>query len=237
MSRFALPAALLAVFFAHPAPISAQNPAPNPAPARTVSLEFSEPDLIPANWTLEIHPDGSGHFRSRRGSAPRMDGEWIEPADLDREIRVSSRFAAHVFEVAAAERYFQKDCESHAKVAFTGTKRFRYFGPGSGPDSGANTDPPVCTFNYSKYKDLQDLSDEFQSVATTLIEAARIERLRQHDRLGLDHELQSLSEMARDGRATELIAIHDELVSLANDESLMERIRRRARELLAKAGN
>lgn len=235
MKKFALRSVLLAVLCPHPAPISAQSPAPNPAPdsspARTVSLEFSNPNLIPADWTLKIHPDGSGHFRSQRGSAPRADGEWIEPADLDREVHVSPRFAAHVFEVAAAAHYFQKDCDSHAKVAFTGTKRLHYTGPDSSPGSAV-----ACSFNYAKDKAVQGLSEELQAVATTLIEAARIERLRQHDRLGLDREMQSLAEMADDGRAAELVAIHDELVSLTNDESLMERVRRKARELLAKAG-
>jgi hypothetical protein len=193
---------------------------------RTVRIEYSNPGLIPATWTLELHPDGSGHFHSERGSAPRGTMGWMEPPDLNQDVRLSAAFAAHVFETAASERYFQMDCDSHAKVAFQGTKQLSYAGPdGSG----------TCSFNFAKEKAIQDLGDSLEAVATTIIEGARLERLRQHDRLGLDQEMQNLSEMTADGRATEVGVIRDELERIADDEALMERVRRKARELLAKA--
>ena len=195
-------------------------------PERTVRIEFSNPALIPATWTLELHPDGSGHFRSARGSAPRPGMAWMEPPDLDQDVRVSAAFAAHVFEAAAAAHYFEMDCESRARVAFQGTKRLSYAGPdGSG----------ACSFNYAKEKPIQELGDALVATAATIIEGARLERLRQHDRLGLDREIQIFAEMTTDGRATEVGAIRDELVRIADDEALMDRVRRRARELLAKA--
>ena len=193
---------------------------------RSVRIEYSNPGLIPATWTLELHPDGSGHFHSERGSAPRDSMGWMEPPDLNQDVHVSAAFAANVFEAAAAEHYFQKDCESHAKVAFQGTKKLSYAGPdGSG----------VCSFNYAKEKAVQELADSLEAVATTIIEGGRMERLRQHDRLGLDQAMQNLTEMTADGRATEVGVIRDELERIAGDETLMERVRRKARELLAKA--
>src|ERR1700744_5591081 len=142
---------------------------------RTVRLEYSNPGLIPATWALELHPDGSGHFHSERGSAPRSEMGWMEPPDLNLDVRVSAGFAAHVFETERAERYFQADCASHAKVAFQGTKRLSY----SGPDgSGA------CGFNYAKEKAIQELGDSLEAVATTILEGARLEKLSQHDRVG-----------------------------------------------------
>ena len=195
-------------------------------PERTVRIEFSNPALIPAIWTLELHPDGSGHFRSERGSAPHDPMVWREPPDLDTDLKVSTAFAAHVFETAAAEHHFQMDCESRAKVAFQGTKRLGYAGPdGSGS----------CTFNYSRDKQVQELGDALEAVAATIVEGARLERLRQHDRLGLDQEMQNFAEMTTDGRAAEVGAIRDELERIADDDALMDRVRRRARELLAKA--
>ena len=193
---------------------------------RTVRLEYSNPGLIPAAWTLELHPDGSGHFHSERGSAPQGSAGWMEPPDLDMDVHVSAAFASHVFDTAAAERYFRMDCESHAKVAFQGRKQLSYAGPdGSGS----------CSFNYSKEKAVQELADSLEAVATTIIGGARLERLRQHDRLGLDQEMQNLTEMTADGRAAELSVIREELERIAGDEALMDRVRRRARELLAKA--
>jgi hypothetical protein len=111
-------------------------------------------------------------------------------------------------------------------VAFTGTKRLSY----AGPDGNG-----ACSFNYGKDKPIQDLGDALEATATTIIEGARLERLRQHDRLGLDQEIQTFAEMTSDGRAMEVGVIRNELERIADDEALMDRVRRRARELLAKA--
>jgi hypothetical protein len=195
---------------------------------RTVRIDFSNPGLIPATWTLELHPDGAGHFRSQRGTAPRTEIAWTEPPDLDQDVRLSAAFAEHVFETAAAEHHFQMECDSHAKVAFQGTKRLSYAGPdGSG----------ACSFNYAKEKPVQELGDALEAVAATILEGARMERLRQHDRLGLDQEMQNFVEMTSDGRATEVGAIREELERIADDEALMDRVRRKAKQLLAKAAN
>lgn len=201
--------------------LSGQSDAP-----KTVRLDFSNPGLIPATWTLELHPDGSGHFLSKRGDAPRYSNAWLEPTDQDREVHVSAAFAQHVFSVAAAENFFQKPCESRDKVAFQGTKHLSYEGPDGRGD---------CSFNFSRIREIQQLGDTLVSVANTILEGSRIERLRQHDRLGLDQEMQSLEEMLGDGRAAEIGVIRPTLETLAADESLMERVRRRAREMLEKS--
>ena len=43
-----------------------------------VRVDFSNPGLTPSQWTLEFHPDGSGHFRSSRGEPlrPTIRGSW-----------------------------------------------------------------------------------------------------------------------------------------------------------------
>ena len=195
---------------------------------RTVRLDFSNPKLVPGAWTLELHPDGTGHFRSQRGDAPREAGEGVEAPDQDLDIQVNAGFAAHVFETAEAVRFFAVKCESGDKVAFQGTKHFSY----QGPDGKSE-----CSYNYSRDKRIQLLGDQLEGVAASIVEGARIERLRQHDRLGLDAEMQSLTEMLADGRAGEIEVIRATLESVAGDEALMERVRKRAREMLGKAGS
>ena len=83
-------------------------------------FEYSNRNLIPAQWILEIHPDGSGHFRSQHGNAAPT--EDIEPPDIDRDFQVSAPFAQHVFQVAERKRLFHAGCESHMKVAFRGPR-------------------------------------------------------------------------------------------------------------------
>lgn len=189
-------------------------------------VDFTNPGLVPAQWTLEFRPDGTGHFRTVRGSAPAQEG--IEARDVDRDIHLNAQFAARVFQVAEKKNLFKKGCDSHLKVAFQGTKKFTYTGP-AGQGS--------CEFNYAKDPEIQALGDSLVSVATTLIEGARLQNLLLHDRLGLDRETEVLVQSAADGRAQQIESIRDILERLAEDPAVLERVKRRARMLLSKADN
>jgi hypothetical protein len=70
-----------------------------------------------------------------------------------------------------------------------------------------------------------------------MIEGARLQSLLLHDRLGLDRETEILTESAADGRAQQIGSIRDILERLAEDDSVLERVRRRARALLDRARN
>ncbi|HWE85101.1 MAG TPA: hypothetical protein VG267_09165 [Terracidiphilus sp.] len=188
-------------------------------------VEFSNPLLIPAHWTLEFHRDGTGHFQSVRGMAPSRE---IEPPNVDRDVQLSAQFAEHVFELAERKKLFRNGCDSHLKVAFQGLKKFSYAGR-AGQGS--------CEFNYSRDAEIQELGDSLVSVANTLIEGERLQMLLLHDRLGLDRETETLMESAADGRAKQIGSIRDILERLEEDPAVLDRVKRRARILLAKADN
>jgi hypothetical protein len=188
--------------------------------------DYSNPSLTPAHWVLTLRADGSGHFRSERGDAPVDPSEGFEAANVNRDIQVSAEFAAHVFEIVHQRKFFRSDCESHMKVAFQGWKKLSYRGPdGTG----------ICTFNYSKDKEIQGLGESLVAVAGAIVEGARLEVLLQHDRLGLDKEMDYLVEATGDGRVQQICTIRGILERLANDPAVMERVRKRARVLLARA--
>ena len=195
-------------------------------PDPLLRVDFSNPGLTPSQWTLEFHPDGTGHFRSQRGNAPSQEASLIEAPNVDRDIQLSPRFAEHAFQVAQHHKFFNSGCESHLKVAYQGTKKLTYSGP-KGEGS--------CEFNYSRDAEIQALGDSFVAVATTIIEGARLETLLQHDPLGLDQEIQNVQEAAGDGRAQQICSIRDILERLSDDPAVMERVRKRARALLARA--
>jgi hypothetical protein len=196
-----------------------------------VQMDFSNPSLTPPHWTLILHPDGSGHFRSQRsnasaGSSQTLDSPGVEAPGQDREIRVSVAFAEHVFQTARNHKWFSEECESHIKVAFEGWKKLSYAGP-EGQGS--------CEFNYSRDKEIQALSDSLVAVAVTILEGAKLETLLLHDRLGLDKEMEYLIEASGDGGVQQIGVIREILEKLAEDPGVMERVRKRARALLAKA--
>jgi hypothetical protein len=190
-----------------------------------VQVDYSNPGLSPSQWTLTLNPDGSGHFRSQMGK-PADGQQGIDTPKVDRDVRVSGDFARRVFETAQRHHWFNQACESHLKVAFQGWKTFTYTG-----SQGQGT----CTFNYSKDKEMQDLSESMEGVAETILEGARLELLLQHDRLGLDAEMEFLTDAAEDGRAIEIGAIREILERLAQDDEVLERVRKRARALLERA--
>jgi hypothetical protein len=193
------------------------------APAPAIQVDYSNPGLSPSQWTITIHPDGSGHFRSQMGKMLDSDPHAFNTPAVDRDIQVSTDFAWRVFDIAQRHNWFNQPCDGHLKVAFQGWKTFTYTGPkGSGS----------CTFNYSKDKEIQSLGESAQAVAETILEGARLELLLQHDRLGLDAEMEFLTDAAGDGRAQQIGTIRDILERLAQDDDVLERVRKRARELL-----
>jgi hypothetical protein len=143
---------------------------------------------------------------------------------VDRDVRLSEPFVGRVFETVHKHNLLNVNCESHYKVAFQGWKKLAY----SGPDGSGG-----CEFNYSKDHDIQGLGESFVAVASTIIEGARLELLRQHDPLGLDKEMEFLIEAANDGRLQQLCTIRGILERLEDDPDVMERVRRRAGTLLA----
>jgi hypothetical protein len=196
-----------------------------------VQVDFSNPGLVPPHWTLILHPDGSGHFRSEPGNVPTRSMETEDYPKLnapaqDRDVHVSAQFAQRVFLAARNHKWFNQECESHMKVAFQGSKKLSYAGP-EGQGS--------CEFNYSSDKEIQALGESLVAVADTIMEGALLETLLQHDRLGLDRETEYMVEASGDGRLQQFGAIREILERLVGDPGVMERVKKRARELLKKA--
>lgn len=215
-------AALVAVL---PGVVPAQAPAGQDG---VFMIEYTNPGLNPAHWVLTLRRDGSGHFHAQRGNNAIARTTSMDVGDEDRDVHLAKDFTAHVFNVAEEHNWFNEKCESKAKVAFQGWKKISY----SGPDGQGS-----CTYNYSKDKQIQALGESLMGVAETLHEGARLELLLQHDRLGLDREMEFISDSAKDGRLQQISTIRDILQRLADDQELLERVRKRARNLLEKAGS
>jgi hypothetical protein len=193
-----------------------------------VRVDFSNPGLYPAQWTLVLHPDGTGHFHAEGGKKPNDEEAMIVPAKVDRDVSLSTVYASHIFSTVHDSRILHDKCESHLKVAFQGWKKISY----SGPDGAGG-----CEFNYSNSKEIQALGESLVAVGSTLIEGARLELLLQHDPLGLDKAIQYVVEASDDGRLQQICAIRDILQRLQDDPHVMERVRKRAHMLLARSGS
>ena len=192
----------------------------------TFSVDFTNSKLVPAHWQIQIDENGAGQFAAEGGTPFTADNNVILAGPVHRLIQLSPAFTQTIFSTARQRKLFAFPCDSHMKVAFQGTKRLSYNGPeGQG----------ACEFNYSKDKQIQQLGDSLLALETTLIAGAKLEKLLQHDRLGLDRELEVLVSEAKEGNAIELNTIREILTTIANDEQVMDRARRKARQLLPPA--
>ncbi|HEU5457192.1 MAG TPA: hypothetical protein VFU68_01100 [Terracidiphilus sp.] len=202
----------------------ASNGAARPRPVFRV--DFLDKELAPSQWTLVLYPDGTGHFHADRANSTAPKPSTIEPISVDREVKLSPEFTAWVFATVRANQFLHLQCQSDMKVAFQGWKTLSY----RGPDGEGN-----CRFNYSKNKQIQALGESMVGVASTLMAGARLELLRQHEPLGLDSEMSYIVDAVGDGRLLQIYAIQGTLRSIAGDPDVMDRVKRQARKLLARA--
>jgi hypothetical protein len=190
-----------------------------------IRFSFEHAQLDPAAYTLVIHEDGSGHYRSTPGpsSGPGIDGYGSAPSE--RDVTVRDPLLTILFQTARSHRFFAMDCEAtDTRVAFTGKKTVAYTGSdGSGQ----------CSFNYSHDKELNQLAEDLMAVAFTLYEGNRLAIEHTHSRLGLDSELEGLQDAVKDHRALEIENIAPVLDAIASDPAVMNRARNRARALLS----
>jgi len=210
------------------APLTAQT-AGSATPAKTraeVSFQFDRPGLPVPHFTMVMHEDGTGRYEADqaevRATATLMRGQAAQ--HVDRQVSLTKATVAKVFKAARALNYFNIECLSKAKnIADTGKKTLSYTGPdGSGS----------CTYNFSENKTVDLLTSTFQGIAYTMDEGRRLEFLHRYDRLGLDAEMILLAQEKEAGRALELGTISPTLAAIADDTSVIQRVRLKASKML-----
>jgi hypothetical protein len=205
-----------------------------PAASPTITFKFENPQLQPATYSLEIHEDGSGRYKSVPAAQtpdtaiPSGPTDEIMPQPLDREVKIGDPLRAQLFAAARSHHFFAIACEApKIRVAFTGKKTLTY----SGKDGQGS-----CTYNYSRDEQLNHIAEQLEAVAFTLEEGQRIALQHEHSRLALDAELEALQEAASSGRALEIGNIAPQLQSIVDDEEILLRARKRAKALLGGSG-
>lgn len=197
---------------------------PPPASAHIV-FTFEHPQLQPSKYTITVDETGAGRFTSQPGPASSDSDDAVFPSPVDRPILLDDSLRASLFHYARAHSFFATRCASTQALAFTGNKTLSY----SGPDGSGS-----CAFVWAADPTLQSISDQLNAVAFTIEEGRRLDLEVRHDRLGLDAELEALEDAVKDRRADDLPNIADQLHTIADDQQVMDRARKRALALLAR---
>ena len=192
----------------------------------TVTFQFDRPGLHIPRYSFEVHEDGTALYHADEVIAAPANGP-VETRPIDRRLTLTHTTVGTIFKTARALDHFNLTCESTIKnIAKTGNKTLLYkAADGTGQ----------CSYNFSENKDVQLVTDLFQSIAYTLDEGRRLDFLHRFDRLGLDAETMELVEAVKDHRAIEIGVISASLQSLVDDTAIMQRVRQRAQTLLEQA--
>lgn len=214
--------ALLAVLFSLPA--FAQPPATtSPSTASdqpTVRFTFQWNDGMPwQSYSIQVQADGKTHFTGT--PSPSQDGD-SDPVQDDFTMSEANR--QQIFDSTRKLNYFQADCDSRLKhIAQTGAKTLAYK---SAQVQGS------CTYNYSQNRDVQQLTQLFLGLATTLDYGHKLAWQYRFDKLGMDQRLRELESAQAQHQIEELNAIEPILRKIADDTSLMHISRQSAQHLL-----
>jgi hypothetical protein len=192
-----------------------------------VVFAFERQGLAVSKYRFTVHSDGAVVYEGEEsqpaaGPVPVDSG----PAQPFRsQVSISPATADRIFALGRKLDRFNIACASKAKnIADTGTKTLSYTAPdGSGS----------CTYNYSENKDVQSLTEIFEGMAETMDEGRTLDHLHRFDRLGLDDAMTFLAQEVSAGRALEVGTIAASLRSIADDADVIQRVRMRARTLLA----
>lgn len=142
--------------------------------------------------------------------------------DLPLKFRLTEAETQEVFGLAEKLDYFKHPLESGLKVAFMGTKTFRY-------ENAAQKSE--VKFNYSEELPAQVLLDWFERMSESAAHRIDLERAAKYDKLGVDKAIRLLSYALERKRLVGLEQYLPMLDRIANNESYMHTARARAAEI------
>jgi hypothetical protein len=154
------------------------------------------------------------------------DVDYREAPDEDNPIRfrLSDSEAEEIFGLVEKAGSLKRPLEAHLKVAFMGTKTFRY-------ENGSEKNEEQ--FNYTQDPAAQTLADWFERIAETAQRRIDLERTAKYDKLGVVDSLLQLQislDRKRVLAAEQFLPLLDRV---ANNESYMHTARARAAEVAA----
>ncbi len=165
------------------------------------------PGSNPAHVVVWVDRSGNGEYNDSPADQPPIRLQ-LEPSETEA-----------IFSLAEKLGYFSRPLESGLKVAFIGTKTFRY-------QDGATSHE--VKFNYSQDLDAQLLLGWFERINETAQHVINLERTAKFDHLGVDQallQLQVTFERNQLVAARQLLPILDRI---AKNASLFNRARERA---------
>lgn len=196
---------------------------PARAQEATVTFNLDFPGSEPSHYTISVSSDGHSTYDSDGKLSPDSEGD---PFHLDFSMSAETR--RRIFDLAERAHYFEGEIDSRKKgLASTGMKKLAY------KDSSRNT---TAGYNYSTVAAVQQITQLFQSLSTTLEFGRRLEFFHRYQKLALAEELEKMEDEANRTGLEEVAAVVPILQSIAVDTSVINPVRARAQRMAERAG-
>ncbi len=216
---------LLPLFALFALPVAAQNsldPSGLSATAAIISFELEWKVADPQWYQITVDQNGQATYESK----PHAADDQTEGEPYSLHFIMSQPARTRIFQIAGALNDFQGSFETRAKIAQTGKKTLTF----RQGDKENKT-----TLNYSGNPQMNELISMFQKMSTTFEIAQKLDYDMRFDKLGLDRDLKSLVQLDKDNQLAELQVIAPTLERIANDESIMNIARQKAKQLLERS--
>lgn len=192
----------------------------------TVTFDLVWEQATPQEFTIRTQADGPSSYLSRNPTKPVPEGEEKDP-DYSIDFSMSAKDAAKIFKLAQEAKYFNGDFEYRAhRIANTGKKTLTY------ADESRHFQ---TVYNHSENKAIQELTSLFQGISSTIEFGRKLQFKHKYDKLGLEAELKAMEDAADNHNLAEIQVVSSILKDIADDSSVMNIARQRARRLLAKS--
>lgn len=202
---------LLAAGFTHAADSAANA---------TLQFKLDFEGSNPSRYEITVASDGHGTYTSN-GEL----GDSASPDSAALEFTLSDGTRKNLFDLAKRSKYFAGKVDSgNKKIANTGAKTLSY------KDGSHQTS---ATYNYSPNPSIQQITEIFQNLSTTLEYGRRLTWFHKYQKLALDNDLTQMQDRVRSNTLGDVEAIAPVLQAIVDDPSVMNISREKAMRLLA----
>jgi hypothetical protein len=197
---------------------------PDATPSHIIVVADASGHGLYASWNVK---PASTNVKQRKPSiADASTWPTVDP-DVKLDFTLSPENVKLIFASAERLRYFNGDFAFKKNVASTGVKTLTY------ADSIRHFS---TTYNATEDRDVEAVTQLFTGISETLEYGERLKFRYRYDRLGLDQELTGMAEASKNGWLAEVRLVAPLLKSIANDPQVLHLARKKATQVLQKAG-
>jgi hypothetical protein len=231
-------AILLSLYFLFAFPCAAQSGASSLQPGAisvsvpTIMFELEWPSSDPPHYSISIDSEGRAAYTA---SPPSTEATG---APYKVEWTATDPTRTRIFQLAEKTNFFSGVGDSGDKrIAYTGTKTLTFMeGSQSGSLTPTNGINRTVTYNWSNNPSIQQLTQLFEDISTTIEFGRKLQHDARFDKLGLDNDLKRMDELQQQKRLPELRAIKPVLLEIEQDPQVMNIVRQRVKQLLLTGG-